>query len=178
MANEPEEKKIEAAQEPKKNKKKLLIIIIAAVVVLLGGGGAFFFLRGGSQAPVADAHATGETSNGGGHGSSQDAAPGAGNGSTVSLEPLVVNLQDNSGTRYLKLSINLEIAADSSDSELKAMNAQIRDSLIILLSSKSYSDIGTVEGKYQLRDEIVARVNQFLVKSKAKTAYFTEFVIQ
>jgi flagellar FliL protein len=46
------------------------------------------------------------------------------------------------------------------------------------LSSKSYSDIGTVEGKYKMRDEIVARVNQYLTNSKVSTAYFTEFVIQ
>jgi flagellar FliL protein len=48
----------------------------------------------------------------------------------------------------------------------------------VLLSSKSYAEIGSVEGKYQLRDEIVQRINQFIGGDGVKTAYFTEFVIQ
>jgi len=101
-----------------------------------------------------------------------------GSATIFNLDPFIVNLQDNSGTRYLKLTVNLELASPSAQAELNAQTTQIRDSLIILLSSKSYTDIGTVEGKYQMRDEIVSRVNQFLTKSKVKTAYFTEFVIQ
>jgi flagellar FliL protein len=50
--------------------------------------------------------------------------------------------------------------------------------VIVLLSSKSYAEIGTVEGKYQLRDEIVQRINQFIGSNGVKTVYFTEFVIQ
>ncbi|MDP2690303.1 MAG: flagellar basal body-associated FliL family protein [Deltaproteobacteria bacterium] len=177
MATGTENKTEVTLATPKKKGKGMLIGIIVAVVLVLGGGG-FFFMKGKSgggsdeaRATVASSH--GETK-GGGHGGGEE----KGNGSLVSLEPFIVNLQDNSGTRYLKLNINLELSSDSSGGELTALAAQIRDSLIILLSSKSYSDIGTVEGKYQLRDEIVARVNQFLGKSKVKTAYFTEFVIQ
>ncbi len=169
------ENKTEVTPAPKKKSKGMLIGIIVAVVLVLGGGG-FFFMKGKSGGGSDEAHATVASSHGeakgGGHGGEKV------NGSLVSLEPFIVNLQDNSGTRYLKLNINLELSSDSTGGELADLAAQIRDSLIILLSSKSYSDIGTVEGKYQLRDEIVARVNQFLSKSKVKTAYFTEFVIQ
>lgn len=116
----------------------------------------------------------------GGHGeaSSHGEGEAGAKGNIFALEPFIVNLQDNSGTRYLKLTVNLELPPGSSLSELTAQSTQIRDSLIILLSSKSYSDIGTVEGKYQMRDEIIARVNQYLTTTKVKTAYFTEFVIQ
>lgn len=173
------EKKEETA--PKKKGKGMLIGIIVAAVLVLGGGG-FFFMKGTGGSSSDDANATESSSShepakdakGGGHGGKAPAS----NGSLVSLDPFIVNLQDNSGTRYLKLNINLELATGSSGYEIEDLKPQIRDSLIILLSSKSYSDIGTVEGKYQLRDEIVARVNQFLGKSKVKTAFFTEFVIQ
>ncbi|MFQ5736246.1 MAG: flagellar basal body-associated protein FliL [Thermodesulfobacteriota bacterium] len=179
MATENESKKQEAPA-PKKKGKGMLIGIVVVVILVLGGGG-FFFMKNKSGG-ADEAHASessshegghGEDSHGGGHGGVE-----RGGGTLASMEPFIVNLQDNSGTRYLKLNINLELASDSSDSELTSLTPQIRDSLIILLSSKSYSDIGTVEGKYKLRDEIVARVNQFLTKSKVKTAYFTEFVIQ
>lgn len=172
-AEKEKDKHEEHAAAPKKKGKGMLIGIIAAVVIAIGAGG-FFFLKGKSGAKAEGGQNTEEAaSHGGGH-----AASNKNSGSIFNLEPFIVNLLDNSGTRYLKLTINLELTSNTSSEELTAQTPQIRDSLIILLSSKGYSDIGTVEGKYQMRDEIVARVNQFLHKGKVKTAYFTEFVIQ
>lgn len=169
------EKKEETSAPPKK--KGLLIAIIAVAVIGIGIGA--YFVLGSKKGAVEAGHApVAEAStheNSGGH--SEQQGPAAKN-SIFNLEPFIVNLQDNSGTRYLKLTVNLELTDGASAAELTAQATQIRDSLIILLSSKSYSDIGTVEGKYLMRDEIVARVNQFLSKGKIKTAYFTEFVIQ
>ncbi len=98
--------------------------------------------------------------------------------SFYSLDPFIVNLQDNVGTRYLKLTVQLELDSPSLQAEIESHLPKIRDAVIILLSSKSYADIGTVEGKYRLRDEIVQRVNKFLSGGRVKTAYFTDFVIQ
>ena len=176
-------------------KNKKMLVIIGAVVVLGGGGGAFMLTRGGPPpeggeeahveevadahgaekadsrgAPKKDAHGKAETS---GHGSSTLTV-----GSNMKLAPFIVNLRDNSGRRYLKLSITLELASSSSASDIDRQEAKIRDSIIVLLSSKTYAEIGTVEGKYQLRDEVVLRINQFLDEKPVKTAYFTEFVIQ
>lgn len=163
----------EHAAAPKKKGKGMLIGIIAVVVIAIGAAG-LFFLKGKSGAKAQGSHnAEAVADSAGGHDASDKKS-----GSIFNLEPFIVNLQDNSGTRYLKLTINLELTSNTSSEELAAQTPQIRDSLIILLSSKGYSDIGTVEGKYQMRDEIVARVNQFLHKGKVKTAYFTEFVIQ
>jgi flagellar FliL protein len=165
------EKKEEHHTAPAKKGKGLLIAIIAVAVIGLGAGAYFIF--GAKKSATAEAEASTNESASGGHG-----GEGAKDNSLFSLEPFIVNLQDNSGTRYLKLTINLELTDGASAADLTAQSAQVRDSLIILLSSKSYTDIGTVEGKYLMRDEIVARVNQFLKKGKVKTAYFTEFVIQ
>ncbi|MBI4949460.1 MAG: flagellar basal body-associated FliL family protein [Deltaproteobacteria bacterium] len=167
---------------PPKKKSKLLLIGIAAVVVLGLGAGGFFFMKSKSSPDkahgaeeVAAAEGEGKSTEGG-HGG--EAKAGEAQSTIFNLDPFIVNLQDNSGTRYLKLTVNLDLTSPTAQAEITAQTTQIRDSLIILLSSKSYTDIGTVEGKYQMRDEIVARVNQFLTKSKVKTAYFTEFVIQ
>ncbi|MBI5810107.1 MAG: flagellar basal body-associated FliL family protein [Deltaproteobacteria bacterium] len=185
---EKEKEKEEAAHPPKKG-KGLLIAIIAAVV-LAGAGAAGLILfkgkapTGGGQEKDAPAskHAGAPEKEGRGGKVEAPEKEGRGGkeeaGSVFKLEPFIVNLQDNSGTRYLKLTLNLELSSPDMQSELTAQNSKVRDSLIILLSSKNYSDIGTVEGKYQLRDEIVARVNQFVTRGKVKTAYFTEFVIQ
>lgn len=175
---EAEKKEKEEVHQPPKKGKGLLLAIIAAVV-LAGAGAAGLILFKGKASPGGAAHdkeasasAHAESAEKEGHGGKEDAS------AVYKLEPFIVNLQDNSGTRYLKLTLNLELSSSGITSELNSQNTKIRDSLIILLSSKNYSDIGTVEGKYQLRDEIVARVNQFLTRGKVKTAYFTEFVIQ
>ncbi|HXI10125.1 MAG TPA: flagellar basal body-associated FliL family protein [Thermodesulfobacteriota bacterium] len=172
-ADREKDKHEDAPAAPVKKGKGMLIGIIAAVIIAVGAGG-FFFMKGKPGAKAEGGHSNEEvaSSQGGGEGQEKKS------GSIFNLEPFIVNLQDNSGTRYLKLTINLELAPNTSSEELSAQTPQIRDSLIILLSSKGYSDIGTVEGKYQMRDEIVARVNQFLHRGKVKTAYFTEFVIQ
>lgn len=172
MAAEVDKK--EEAAAPHKKGKGLLIAIIAVAVIGIGAGA--YFMLGGKKAPAGDGHgaeAEASASEGG-----QASAPAAKSSGIFNLEPFIVNLQDNSGTRYLKLTVNLELTDGANPAELTAQTTQVRDSLIILLSSKSYADIGTVEGKYLMRDEIVARVNQFLSKGKVKTAYFTEFVIQ
>ncbi|MBI5643102.1 MAG: flagellar basal body-associated FliL family protein [Deltaproteobacteria bacterium] len=185
MAEDKKDKdtKDEGHAPPKKKSKVMLIAIIAVAVIGIGVG-SFLFMKsksaskkpvaGGEVAAAEDAAHGEEPAAEEGHGGEAK----KGGGTIFNLDPFIVNLQDNSGTRYLKLTINLELSSASAQSELTAQTTQIRDSLIILLSSKSYTDIGTVEGKYQMRDEIVARVNQFLTKSKIKTAYFTEFVVQ
>ncbi|CAG1065549.1 hypothetical protein BAC1_01132 [uncultured bacterium] len=175
MAAEVEKK--EESTAPAKKGKGLLIAIIA--VAILGAGAGAYFVFGGKEGAPAAAEGHGATA----EASGQESAPAAHGeqppkDTIFNLEPFIVNLLDNSGTRYLKLTVNLELTEGASSADLNAQSTQIRDSLIILLSSKSYTDIGTVEGKYLMRDEIVARVNQFLKKGKVKTAYFTEFVIQ
>ena len=180
-------------------KNKKVLGIIAAVVILVGGG-AFFFLKSGDPPiegadgeahveEVADVHGEKKADKKGeakpkkdAHGGTSNVSGGSAStptlGSNLKLAPFIVNLRDNSGRRYLKLSITLELASSSSAVNIEMQEAKIRDSVIVLLSSKSYAEIGTVEGKYQLRDEIVLRINQFLEDKAVKTAYFTEFVIQ
>ena len=47
-----------------------------------------------------------------------------------------------------------------------------------LATSKTFDEIRTPEGKQQLREEIIARVNQVLDRDVAKAVYFTEFIVQ
>jgi flagellar FliL protein len=61
---------------------------------------------------------------------------------------------------------------------VKLRTPQIRDSILVLLTSKDSGTIRTPQGKAQLRDEITQRVNGLLPKAAVRSAYFTEFVIQ
>ncbi len=162
MAEEKENKE-EQAQEARKS-KKLFLIGGLVFLILAGGGGFFLWTRmGGSEGKEV---------------AKKEAEKKAEELSEfVSLDPFVVNLKGREG-RYLKVVVNLEVGDKKTAEEIKAKTPLIRDSIIILLSSKEYVDVGSVEGKYKLRDEILARVNRILTEGKVKGVYFTDFVIQ
>ncbi|MBE9531794.1 MAG: flagellar basal body-associated FliL family protein [Proteobacteria bacterium] len=186
MADESDAKKGEGKEgdkaPAKKSKKKLIIIIGAVVLVLVLGGGGYLFLSGGGDDEAADAH--GEVAEeDDGHGGKKKVKTDE-HGEIISDEPeilefnpFIVNLTNTAGNRYLKVTINIELEPEAAE-ESRGKTAQIRDSIITLLSSKSYADVGSVSGKYQLRDEIAARINLIISEGKVKSVYFTEFVIQ
>ncbi|MEK7871149.1 MAG: flagellar basal body-associated FliL family protein, partial [Nitrospirota bacterium] len=94
------------------------------------------------------------------------------------LDPFIVNLADTPEIRYLKITIKFDLESEEISKEVDGQIAQIRDALLILLSSKEYEGVRSTEGKFRLREEIVERANNVLKKGKVKTAYFTEFVVQ
>lgn len=93
------------------------------------------------------------------------------------LDPFIVNLFDERGVRYLKVRLDIELW-DATEEEIAKKTPKIRDSLIVLLSSKKYEEIGSLEGKARLREEILFRLNRILGEGKAKEVYFTDFVVQ
>jgi flagellar FliL protein len=163
MVDEKEEKlEGEEGQEPKKKKgKNLILIIVIAVAVLAGGIGAFLFFTksGGDKAQKKE-----ETK--------------AEEGVTFALEPFVVNLSDPTGTRFLKVSLQLELAGPAVMEKAKAKTPQIRDAIITLLTSKTSDALISPEGKLQLKDEINIRINQVLGENSVKNVYLTDFVMQ
>lgn len=97
-------------------------------------------------------------------------------GKVVPLETFVVNLAGSKGRRIAKINMELEIEGESVADEIDKRKAQIRDIIIILLSSKTYENVSARDGKEHLRDEIRDTVNAFLTKGRIKMVYFTEFI--
>ncbi|MCL4490676.1 MAG: flagellar basal body-associated FliL family protein [Nitrospirae bacterium] len=165
MAEERDEKLggEEELQEPKKKRSKnMLLIIIIAAAVVVGGAGAFYFLTksGGDKSHKAKGEAKKE------------------DGVMFALDPFVVNLSDQSGNRFLKVSLQLELAGPAVMEGAKAKTPQIRDSIITLLTSKTSDALISPEGKLQLKDEINITANQILGNNSVKNVYLTEFVMQ
>jgi flagellar protein FliL len=157
-------------EEKKKPGKLKLIIILVVVLVVLGGGGFAawkFFLQ-----PKAgdDVNATGE-----GAATQAEEAPG---GQLVTLDSFVVNLSDPMGRRYLKTTMDVEVANAAAAAELTASMPRVKDTLLLLLSSKSFEDISSMDKKIELKNDIVNRLNQIIGKNKVRNVYFTEFVVQ
>jgi flagellar FliL protein len=96
----------------------------------------------------------------------------------VPIRPFVVNLARSKGKRFLKVTLTMELNAPEVNAEVNENMSKIVDSILLLLSSKSFDDIYTVQGKFKLKDEITTRINRFLVTGHVKDVYYTEFVIQ
>jgi len=94
------------------------------------------------------------------------------------LEPFIVNLAKSGGNRFLKVTVSLEMSSPEVRLGLKKNIQKVTDSILLLLSTKTFKDVYSVQGKFTLKGEITTRVNQFLTEGQVKGAYFTEFIIQ
>ncbi|MBC7421364.1 MAG: flagellar basal body-associated FliL family protein [Bdellovibrio sp.] len=97
-------------------------------------------------------------------------------GKVIPLETFIVNLAGSKGRKVLKVNMELEVKGQEIIQEIDNRKAQIRDFIIIILSSKSYEEVSTKEGKDALRNEIKDNVNSFLSKGKIMNVYFTELI--
>jgi len=97
----------------------------------------------------------------------------------LNLAPFIVNLADPEGKRYLKLTLAVDAKDPKLTKEIESRIPMIRDSILLLLTSKTYADIASTAGKIRLRNEILQGINRSLgTLGSVHTVYFTEFVIQ
>ena len=171
----------EEGAEPAPPKKSSMKLIIVGVVVLLavGGGGAFAWFK--FLAPhKAEAKTQEAKSSEVKVAEGKPGEPGAATakiGPIFDLDPFIVNLSDTE-PRFLKVTIKLELDGAPVKAEVSERIPQVRDAILILLSSKDTQTLKPTAGKLQLRDEILQRINSLLSSGQARNAYFTEFVVQ
>ena len=173
MAEEAEEGDEEAGDEKKKGLPIKLILIVVGVLALAGGG--YFAYTNFFQEEVAE-----ETSEEGKEWEEGEEVgdPPPDVGVMFTMNPFVVNLAGSSGKRFLKVTVTLELSEPEVNAEFEENLQKITDSILVLLSSKTFDDVYSVEGKFKLKDEITTRTNRFLVVGHVKDAYFTEFIVQ
>lgn len=155
--------------ESGKSRKKLLIIIAIAVVVVLAGAGtaAFFLLR--SPEPSTD-QAAGPVV----PGLTQPATVGP----MVKVDEFIVNIISGDTPHYVKAAFTLELTAIDAVPEVEQRMPQIRDTILLLIGNKTYEELQDLQGKKQLKAELLSRINAFLVTGKVQSIYFTNFVVQ
>jgi flagellar FliL protein len=99
-------------------------------------------------------------------------------GSLLSLEAFIVNLADDGGSRYLRVSMDLELKQADTLKIIEKQLPQIRDSILKILPAKYFEDIRTADGKLLLKDEIITKLNSLFGEDYISNIFFTEFVVQ
>lgn len=172
MAAKDEQGKEEQAPA---SKKKLFIIIGAAVGVVIVAVVLVLTLGGGSK-KEGGGEAKAEKKAGSHGGGGAAGAPVA--GTVFPLEPFIVNIYDGQEVRYLKVKVEFEMSGPEVKPEIDARQAPLRDAILVLLTTKTLQEIQDLQGKNQLREEILAAVNKILPPGKVTRVYFTDFVVQ
>ena len=99
----------------------------------------------------------------------------------VNLEMFTVNLQPEVGEQYLQVALTVKTTEDGAAEAIKLHMPEIRNRLLLLLSSKLPSQLQSTQGKVQLAGEILGEVRKPLpeaLQQSVAAVYFTSFVIQ
>lgn len=148
----------DVAEAPKKSKLKRWLVIIPITVVLLVAafmGYAYLtksFIFAAEDAPIEE--------------------------KMFSLDSFVLNLKDDSGRRYIKTELVLSYGSEKQLEVLQENVAQIRDSIIAILRSKTPDEMMDVAQTDQLKSQIRSAVNTLLGEEIIIDVYFVDFMIQ
>tara|TARA_Y100001947_G_scaffold157223_1_gene167063 strand:- start:1822 stop:2301 length:480 start_codon:yes stop_codon:yes gene_type:complete len=99
------------------------------------------------------------------------------------IEPFTVNLADDRyGSRLLYTGITLRVGNEQSKTIIEEHMPQVRSRLLILLSGKQANELTSTEGKEELAQAIISRLNVPLTENQPpldlREVLFTEFIVQ
>ena len=153
------------------SKKSTIIIAVVVLLVLAVIGGGFFMMW--QKLTTLNAPRPAEAEHSSAKNEQHD-----GIGPVFPLDAFIVNLSDQGGKRYLRITMSLELADAKLAEELTKRLPQIRDAILTILPTRKVDDLQSAEGKNALRNEIISSLNGLMGKEAVKKIYITEFVIQ
>ena len=183
---EEEQTEEEQPKEKKSGSNMLMIIIIVVLVliIIIGAVVAVLLMSGDDEAVDASTPQAKEKSVAPQrtkhieNASIDEERPLSEIGILYPLDTFTVNLKSDSGRRYLKATMSLELSGEELSTELDAKKAVLRDRIIRILSSKTLEEISSRKGKKKVSEQIMNTLNAMITDGRIKGIYFTEFVIQ
>jgi flagellar protein FliL len=171
------------------------------VVVILGGAAAFFMMGGshadegedGEEVVAEDDHdAAAKEAKKAKLKKKKDAEAKGLPPVFVELDPFTVNLQPETAVdQYLQVKATLRVDEQPAADNLKAYMPEIRHRVLMLLSGKKASELGSAEGREQLAEDIKHAVNAIVGEvprnrkgepeepiGPVESVLFTSFIVQ
>lgn len=152
-------------KEVKKGKKGLIIGILVAVIAIgAGAGGTWYFMKMNGDA------------------ADEPAPPKPKLTKFLDLELFTVNLLPDDGSQYLQVGLTIKVNETPVEQEVAKQMPDIRNRILMLLSSKKASDVNSIIGKQQLTQQITEEIKQAVktedFQKDILEVLFTSFVIQ
>ena len=184
MAKAPAKQEEPVVHKAPRKKWLLIIVLVLVVVLALGGGGVWWLRMRQSNAAIDGNAAKGVAAS-----SRNDAVP-----VFVRLEPFTVKLQSDPerSEQYLQMVPELRVLDASIGEKVKLYMPEIRNRILLLLSSKKPSDLSTPQGMETLSIELRNQINQIIDGSQGapytgaaprpddpvQSVLYTSFIIQ
>lgn len=156
----------DTAVAEKKNGAKGIIImsLIAVIAIGAGVGGTWFFMQGQQEDEY------------------EPARPKKIPTAFKELDIFTVNLQPEDRSQYLQLGLTVKIRDTDVAQEIDRQMPEIRNRILLLLTSKTANDISTLVGKQLLSSELAEEIRKSLdsetLREEILEVLFTSFVIQ
>ncbi|MEO7103725.1 MAG: flagellar basal body-associated FliL family protein [Gemmatimonadaceae bacterium] len=178
MAEEKtEEPAVPTEPAPKGGIAKMLPLLGGVIGGLALGGILGFTVLGpklAHKAPAAPATAdSAKASVKSGEAKKGEAAP-----SIYQLDNLVMNPASSGGAHFLLMSVALQVKDPSTLETMKGRDAELRDSILRLFSSKNIDQITASNARDTLSVELLAVLDKMFGKGTVSKIYFPQFVIQ
>lgn len=163
---------------PEPGKKKILPIVLVVLAGSTIGGGAGVFvaapLLAERSVPVAEAVAA----EGEGAGEDSVADRDAGPGAMYVLENLVLNPAGSGGTRFLMVTLALQVRDDGVAEKVRVRDAEVRDRVLQILGKKTVDELASTSLRNALKEELRAEIEALLDPGSVRRVYLPQFVIQ
>lgn len=156
----------EDTNKSKPNKKGKLIVILIVILALGGGVGGTWYYMQGQINELAE----------------EPQQPKKEPTTFVELDIFTVNLQPEKNNSYLQVGLTIKAHETEVVEAIDGQIPEIRNRILLLLSSKEAAEISTIIGKQQLTTDITNEIKQVFDSEEMQddivSVLFTSFVIQ
>ena len=154
-------------------KSVLIFMLLGALIASLGFGGVLYYLAHSGRLSM--------------RGAVVKASPPVITGThLMALDPFLVNLADESGSSYLRLSMSLQVADNAAKKDAKPkmeINGDqtmvaVRDTALTVLGMQTSDDLLAPGGKERLKAALKSALAMHNADLKVKDLFFTDFLVQ
>jgi flagellar FliL protein len=155
---------IAATDKPSGKKGIIIMIVVTILAIGAGAGGAWFLMQGQQDDEY------------------EPARPKKIPTAFKELDTFTVNLQPEERNQYLQVGLTIKIRDTDVSMEIDKKMPEIRNRVLLLLTSKTAADLVPLSGKQQLSTEIIDEIRKTLdsevFREEVMDVLFTSFVIQ
>ena len=164
------DKAADAGKKTGKKNPKVLYGIVG--VLVLAGAGGYWYTRPAAETQQDAKSKSKEKAK------DKEEAEEAEPGMVLAFEPLVVNLADGNGTRFLRVTVQLVVGGEEDEELAKnaAVKARLRAQMLDLFSQQTSEQLVTPEGKAAVKDAINEEATKVLDPHEVSDVLFTVFL--
>ncbi len=96
----------------------------------------------------------------------------------VVLNNLVLNPADSRGTRFLLVSVGLQLAPTLTPEAFEKRETEVRDRVLQVLATKTIDELVDVTRRNGFRTELAVALDSLLGANQVRGVFFPQFVIQ